>query len=114
PRPPRPRTPVPAVIAATPWIFAVLGFNAPGDVFLGEELRRGGDGQLAPAVHLGDHEGLDGVVLVLAALQLSRLRPRLPVAFVVALMFVYGLGVAGQEDGDQEGGKRGGGGFEVR
>jgi hypothetical protein len=102
-----------AVIAATPWIFAVLGFNAPGDVFLGEELRRGGDGQLAPAVHLGDHEGLDGVLLVLAALQLSRLRPRLPVAFVVALMFVYGLGVAAQDDWNEQVVKRGWAGFKL-
>jgi hypothetical protein len=95
-----------AVIGATPWIFAVLGFNAPGDVLLGEEIRRGGDG-LAPAVHLGDHEGLDGVLLALSALQLSRLRPRLPVAFVIGLMFVYGVGVAAQDDWNEQVVKRG-------
>jgi hypothetical protein len=102
-----------AVVAATPWIFAVLGLNAPGDVFLGEELRRSGDGQLAPAVHLGDHEGLDGVLLVLAALQLSRLRPRLLVAYVIALMFVYGLGVAAQDDWNEQVVKRGWAGFKL-
>jgi hypothetical protein len=102
-----------AVVAATPWIFAVLGFNAPGDVFLGEELRRGGDGQLAPAVHLGDHEGLDGVLLVLAALQLSRLRPRFAVAFVIGLMFVYGVGVAAQDDWNEQVVKRGWAGFKL-
>ncbi len=102
-----------AVVAATPWIFAVLGFNAPGDVFLGEELRQGGDGQLAPAVHLGDHEGMDGVLLVLAALQLSRLRPRLLVAYVIGLMFVYGLGVAAQDDWNEQVVKRGWAGFKL-
>jgi hypothetical protein len=101
-----------AVIAATPWIFAVLGFNAPGDVLLGEEIRRGGDG-LAPAVHLGDHEGLDGVLLTLSALQLSRLRPRLPVAFVIGLMFVYGVGVAAQDDWNEQVVKRGWAGFKL-
>ena len=95
------------VVLATPWIFAVLGFNAPGDVFLGEEIRRGGDGQLHPAVHLGDHEGLDGTLLVLSALLLARLRPRLPVAFVIGLMFVYGLGVAAQDDWFEQVVKRG-------
>lgn len=95
------------VVAATPWIFAALGFNAPGDVFLGEELRRGGDGALHPAVHLGEHEGLDGTLLVLSALILSRLRPRLPVAFVIGLMFVYGLGVAAQDDWFEQVVKRG-------
>jgi hypothetical protein len=102
-----------AVVAATPWIFAVLGFNAPGDVLLGEEIRRGGEGQLAPAVHLGDHEGMDGVLLVLAALQLSRLRPRLLVAYVIGLMFVYGLGVAAQDDWNEQVVKRGWAGFKL-
>jgi hypothetical protein len=102
-----------AVVAATPWIFAVLGFNAPGDVLLGEEIRRGGEGQLAPAVHLGDHEGLDGVLLVLAALQLSRLRPRLLVSFVIGLMLVYGVGVAAQDDWNEQVVKRGWAGFKL-
>jgi hypothetical protein len=83
-----------AAVAAIPWIFAVLGFHAPGDVFLGEEIRRGGDGRLGPAVHLGDHEGLDGVLLVASALVLSRFRAPFALAFYVALMFAYGFGVA--------------------
>jgi hypothetical protein len=53
------------------------------------------------------------VLLVLAALQLSRLRPRLPVAFVVALMFVYGLGVAAQDDWNEQVVKRGWAGFKL-
>jgi hypothetical protein len=83
-----------AAVASIPWIFAVLGFHAPGDVFLGEEIRRGGDGRLGPAVHLGDHEGLDGVLLIVSALVLSRLRAPFALALYVALMFAYGFGVA--------------------
>jgi hypothetical protein len=80
-------------LVALVWIAAVLGYYFPGDVFLGEELRRGGDGRLAPAVHLGDHEGLDGALLATSALILSRYRPRLAVLALLALMLVYGLAV---------------------
>ena len=81
------------VVAAIPWLAAVLGFYAPGDVFLGEEVRRGGDGRLYAAVHLGDHEGLDGALLALSTLLLSRPAARIPLTFVIALLFVYGLAV---------------------
>jgi hypothetical protein len=78
-------------LVALVWIAAVLGFYFPGDILLGEELRRGGDGRLAPAVHLGDHEGLDAALLVTAALVLTRYRPRFAVLYVLALGLVYGL-----------------------
>jgi hypothetical protein len=80
-------------LVALVWIAAVLGFYFPGDVLLGEELRRGGDGRLQPAVHLGDHEGLDAALLVTSSLLLSRLRPRLGIAILLGLAFVYGLAV---------------------
>jgi hypothetical protein len=80
-------------VVASVWIAAVLGFYFPGDLFLGEEIRRGGDGSLGPAVHLGDHEGLDAALLVTSALVLTRYRPRLAVGFVLGLMLVYGLAV---------------------
>jgi hypothetical protein len=80
-------------VVAPVWIAAVLGFYFPGDLFLGEEIRRGGDGSLGPAVHLGDHEGLDAALLVTSALVLTRYRPRLAVCLVLALMFAYGLAV---------------------
>jgi hypothetical protein len=80
-------------LAALVWIAAVLGFYFPGDLFLGEELRRGGEGQLGYAVHLGDHEGLDAALLVTAALLLTRLRHRLALGFVLGLTLVYGLAV---------------------
>src|SRR4029450_13733626 len=38
-------------LAALVWIAAELGFYFPGDIFLGEEIRRGGDGQVAPGGH---------------------------------------------------------------
>lgn len=78
-------------LAALVWVAAELGFYFPGDVFLGEEIRRGGDGQLAPAVHLGDHEGLDAALLISAALILTRSRTRAFVTFLLSLALVYGL-----------------------
>lgn len=78
-------------LAALVWVAAELGFYFPGDVFLGEEIRRGGDGQLAPAVHLGDHEGLDAALLISAALILTRYRTRAFVTFLLSLALVYGL-----------------------
>jgi hypothetical protein len=80
-------------LLASVWIASVLGFYFPGDVFLGEEIRRGGEGTLGPAVHLGDHEGLDAALLVTSALVLTRYRPPLAVGFVLGLAFVYGLAV---------------------
>jgi hypothetical protein len=78
-------------LVALVWVAAVLGFYFPGDILLGEETRRGGEGRLAPAVHLGDHEGLDAALLVTAAVVLTRYRPRLAVLYVLSLGLVYGL-----------------------
>jgi hypothetical protein len=80
-------------LTALVWVAAVSGFYFPGDLLLGEELRLGGDGRLAPAVHRGDHEGLDAALLVTSALVLSRYRPRPAVLALLALMFSYGLAV---------------------
>jgi hypothetical protein len=55
-----------------PWISADLGFYFPDDFFMGEELGREKDGTLIAAVHLGHHHGLDGAMLMLTALLLSR------------------------------------------
>lgn len=63
------------VIVGLPWFAADLGFFFPG-----------------PHVHHGHHHGMDGVLLVLTSLLLSRL-PSGPVARAyLALMFTYGLG----------------------
>jgi hypothetical protein len=89
------------LLAAIPWLAAELGFYAddvPGlrAVFRSEELYEG-----HASVHLGDHHGMDGVLLVLTALALTRplglmartgLRTLL--AFYLALMLVYGFALA--------------------
>jgi hypothetical protein len=88
---------------ALPWIAAELGFSLGGP-FLGREPRPepGDPGQIA--VHLGHHQGMDGVLLALAALALSRTVPlarprwlRWSLGFYVALMLVYGLANALQD-----------------
>ena len=80
-------------LLALVWVAAVLGFYFPGDIYLGEELRPGGEGGIYAAVHLGDHEGLDAALLVTSALILTRLRHRLALGFLLGLTFVYGLAV---------------------
>jgi hypothetical protein len=97
PVPSRPLDPLRIGVGAVVWLFALvyvfatLGFYFPGDVLLGEEIRRGGDGRLMPAVHHGEHEGMDAALLITAALILTRYRTRFAVAFVLSLAFVYGL-----------------------
>jgi hypothetical protein len=80
-------------LVALVWVAAVLGFYFPGEIYLGEELRPGGEGGIYAAVHLGDHEGLDAALLVTSALFLTRLRHRLALGFLLGLTFVYGLAV---------------------
>jgi hypothetical protein len=60
------------VLISLPWITAELGFHFPSDFFMGEEPGREKDGTPIAAVHLGHHHGLDGAVLLLTALLLSR------------------------------------------
>jgi hypothetical protein len=94
-------------VVALVWVAAVLGFYFPGDVLLGEEIRRGGDGRLAPAVHLGEHEGLDGALLITAALVLTRYRARAFVSFLLSLAFVYGVFVEWRDFWFEQVNKRG-------
>jgi hypothetical protein len=89
------------LVVSLPWIAADLGFHLPGDLFLGEEPSEGNGAELA-AVHLGHHHGLDGALLAITAIVLSRLRlaraglGRL-LALYLALMLAYGL-VNGAQD----------------
>jgi hypothetical protein len=83
------------VLVSLPWISAELGFHFPGDLFMGEELRREADGTFIAAVHLGHHHGEDGALFVLTSLLLSRIvvQPgwwRAVVQGYVGLMFAYG------------------------
>jgi hypothetical protein len=74
-------------VLALPWMFALAGFYFPGShvVYQGE-----------PRVHLGEHHGLEGYLLVLTALLLSRQLPRMrrptPLAVYLSLMIAYGIG----------------------
>jgi hypothetical protein len=98
------------LLIALPWIFAELGFyvsDAPilGRIFLAKEAKpsTGGEPSLR-AVHLGSHHGMDGVLLAISALVLSRVPRRLgsrareiALTAYLALMLVYGLANALQD-----------------
>jgi hypothetical protein len=92
-----------AVLLAAPWIAAELGFfldGVPvlGSLFITGKLVHEPGGAVAHAVHHGHHHGLDGLLLTLAALLLSRRlgsirRPglRALLGAYLALLLVYGL-----------------------
>jgi hypothetical protein len=91
------------LVAAIPWVFAELGFYAPSP-FLADEVRPEPEEPSIRAVHLGRHHGMDGVLLALTALALSRNLPqlrserlRLSLAAYLSLMLVYGLANAAQD-----------------
>ena len=108
------------VLAALPWIWAELGFyvdDTPviGDPFIAKVVKPslGGEPSLH-AVHLGHHHGLDGILLALAALLLSRVPSRMPrkgegtaLAVYVALLLTYGLANALQDGWNEQLVKRG-------
>jgi hypothetical protein len=88
-------TAVVALIASIPWIAAELGFYLPEGVWIMERPGREADGAFIAAVHLGHHHGLDGTLVALSALLLSRPRlrpgPRATVTrLYVSLAFAYG------------------------
>ncbi len=107
-------------LVAAPWIWAEFGFyisNAPllGSIFLAEQIRPslGGEPSLH-AVHLGHHHGMDGTLLALSAIVLSRVPGRMPrkgeaiaLALYVALMLAYGLANALQDGWNEQLVKRG-------
>jgi hypothetical protein len=88
---------------ATPYVAAEMGFHLDGVPFFGWFFQTGkvapepGTGYLHATVHYGHHHGLDGLLLVVTALLLSRLlggirrrRLRIFTGAVLALMLVYG------------------------
>jgi hypothetical protein len=96
---------VPLLVLALPWLAAELGFFLNGVPLLGRVFETGRlvttTPELGPlpAVHHGHHHGMDGVLLVLSALLLSRAVTRLVtpalrvvLTFYLALMFCYGVG----------------------
>jgi hypothetical protein len=94
------------LVVAAPWIAAELGFFLDGVPLLGRLFQTGkhirnvqGLPAFPPAVHHGHHHGMDGLLLVLGALLLSRvvgaLRTgalRTALVAYLALMFCYGVG----------------------
>ena len=87
------------LVLALPWLAADLGLYSSGVPLLGHVLQskqflpeRPGLPTFAPAVHHGHHHGMDGLLLVLTVLLLSRQLGRRPfVAAYLALMFCYGI-----------------------
>jgi hypothetical protein len=94
-----------ALLLAVPWIGADLGVSFSGVPVLGTLYQTGELRSqphvtgLHPAVHHGHHHGMDGVLLVLSALLLSRVLPsvsanrlRRTLGAYLALMLCYGVG----------------------
>ncbi len=86
-------------VLALPWIFAEVGLyigDVPGlaSIFRSKQVFEG-----HAAVHLGEHHGLQGLLLVLTALLLSRELPRMTptrlrtaLAVYLSVMIPYGVG----------------------
>ena len=97
------------LLAGIPWFAAEIGFHLDdvpvlGSIFLTDAPRPEPGHPTLTAVHLGHHHGLDGTLLALTALVLSRtvsmLRSgilRTGFRFYVSLMLVYGLANALQD-----------------
>jgi hypothetical protein len=95
-----------ALVVGLPWFAAELGFFLNGVPLLGWLFQTGkylptvpGLPPFPPAVHHGHHHGMDGVLLLLSALLLSRVVPsvrrrrlRLGVGAYLALMACYAVG----------------------
>ncbi|MBD0291627.1 MAG: hypothetical protein ICV74_10265, partial [Thermoleophilia bacterium] len=98
------------VLVAVPWVFAELGFYAPDPILADEP----SPGERLAAVHLGHHHGMDGVLVALFALALSRVLPRLAarrltavLSAYLALLLVYGLANAAEDAWNEQVVKRG-------
>jgi hypothetical protein len=89
------------LVLSIPWFAADLGFYLPGELFLTSRVVTEGDVTLA-AVHHGHHHGVDGALMLLTALLLSRARlsgRRLStvLASLLGLMASYGLVIAAED-----------------
>ena len=65
-----------ALVVSIPWIAADLGFFLPDGVFIMRRVALDTDDLPIAAVHLGHHHGMDGTLVALSALLLSRPRLR--------------------------------------
>jgi hypothetical protein len=89
------------VLLCAPWIAAELGFYLDGVPVLDWIFQTGKivsyhGNDPHPAVHHGVHHGLQGLLLIVTALLLSRLPNR--VSLFLALMAAYGLGNIANDD----------------
>ena len=105
-----------ALFLALPWLAAELGFFLDGVPLLGRLFQTGRYSQhvALPGVHHGHHHGIDGVLLLLAALLLSRAVPslrhralRVATGLYLALMAVYGIANAANDFWSEQVVKRG-------
>ena len=83
------------LLVSIPWIAAILGFYLPEGIFIMERPGLEADGTTIAAVHLGQHHGFMGALILVSALLLSR--PRLApgrlawaIRLYVSLAFAYG------------------------
>ena len=76
-----------ALVASIPWIAADLGFYLPEGVWIMERPGLEADGTTIAAVHLGHHHGLDGTLVLLSGLLLSR--PRIAFAGLGRARWIY-------------------------
>jgi hypothetical protein len=89
------------VLLSAPWIAAELGFYLDGVPVLGWIFQTGKvvsyhGNEPHAAVHHGVHHGLQGLLLIVTGLLLSRLPNRVPL--FLALMVAYGLGNIANDD----------------
>ncbi len=84
------------LLVSIPWIAADLGFFLPDGVFIMRRVALDTDGLPIAAVHLGHHHGMDGTLVALSAILLSRPRLRRGATasvtvVVTSLAFAYGI-----------------------
>ena len=110
-----------ALFVGLPWLAADAGLFLDGVPLLGHVFQTGkhppnvaGLPPFPPDVHHGHHHGMDGVLLLLAALLLSRVVPsvrrrwlRVAVGLYVALMACYAVGNIGNDFWIEQVNKRG-------
>ena len=99
------------LVLSIPWFAADLGFYVPGDVFFTKPIVTEGTVTLH-AVHHGHHHGVDGALMLLTALLLSRTRPaggRLAgvLTGLLGLMAAYGLVISTEDFWHEQVVKRG-------
>jgi hypothetical protein len=76
-----------ALVASIPWLAAELGVFLPEGIWIMERPGVEADGSTIAAVHLGHHHGLDGTLILLSGLLLSR--PRIASPGIATARWLY-------------------------